>query len=172
MTKIIQKLDTSLAYYVHSKIKNKRLDRVLARINTGELMVLLLLPYMVYIHGWDFWKPLVHVSITAFLTDILILFLKKTTSRNRPFIGIMGHTGEHPDMKHSFPSAHAANSMVAVTVLILGYDYSYYFFFLSILAGIGRLITLHHYLSDVMGGWLIGFLMGILGYFIKYLLMN
>lgn len=168
MTKIIIKLDISLADYVYSKIKNKKLDRILARINTGELMIVLLIPYMYYVHDWDFWKPLVHVSIVAFFTDLLILFIKKTTSRNRPFIGIMGHKGEHPDMKHSFPSAHAANSMVAVTMLILGYDYSGFFFILTFLAGIGRLITLHHYLSDVLGGWAIGFFMGILGIMIKY----
>jgi membrane-associated phospholipid phosphatase len=84
----------------------------------------------------------------------------------------MNNEDKNPDMKHSFPSAHAANSMVSIFILVTVYHYSPYFFAFSIFAGIGRLITLHHFLIDILGGWSIGLLIGLLNLGVMYLLMS
>ena len=69
----------------------------------------------------------------------------------------------NPDMKHSFPSAHSANSMTALFLLVAGFQFPPAMLAFSFLAGIGRLLSLHHFFSDVMGGWLIGLMVGMLG---------
>lgn len=84
----------------------------------------------------------------------------------------MNNEDKNPDMKHSFPSAHAANSMVSIFILVTVYNYSPYFFALSIFAGVGRLITLHHFLIDILGGWSIGLLIGLLNLGVMYLLTS
>lgn len=103
-------------------------------------------------------------GVFAFITDRLVLLIKKIISRKRPLLSVSGKEDKNPDMKHSFPSAHAANSMVVVVILVLGFHLPGYFFLFPLFAGIGRLLSLHHYVSDVAGGWIIGGGIGILAF--------
>jgi membrane-associated phospholipid phosphatase len=91
------------------------------------------------------------------------LFVKKSVSRGRPLVSVAGKTDSNPDMKHSFPSAHSANSMVVVIILVFAFKVNPLIFIFTILAGIGRLLSLHHFISDIIGGWIFGFMIGILG---------
>ena len=93
-------------------------------------------------------------------------------SRPRPLETVMGKIDGNPDMKHSFPSAHSGNSMTVVSILIFGFGFPPVIFGFTLLAGIGRLISLHHYFSDIMAGWLIGLLIGIAGIQLEPILFN
>jgi membrane-associated phospholipid phosphatase len=162
--KLISDFDQRASLWIKQHLHHPNLSWWLSRINRGEVFALILIPLLIISERY---KPL-YVSfplimVSTFLTDRFVLFLKKYFARKRPLISVMGKTDTNPDMKHSFPSAHSANSMVVGTILVFGFGESYAFLFFSLFAGIGRLLTLHHFLSDIIGGWVIGFLMGTLG---------
>ncbi|MDZ4724944.1 MAG: phosphatase PAP2 family protein [Leptospira sp.] len=161
--KLISEFDQKISTWIKLTLHHPRMSWMLSRINRGEVFALVLLPLLFLS---DLYKPL-YVSlpiimIFTFFTDRFVLFLKKAVARKRPLISVMGKTDSNPDMKHSFPSAHSANSMVVGTILVFGFGETYWFLLFSLFAGVGRLLTLHHYISDIIGGWIIGFGMGIL----------
>ncbi|MBP9887439.1 MAG: phosphatase PAP2 family protein [Leptospiraceae bacterium] len=166
------KIDLAISEFIHDRIKNKTLDKILSRINRGETLLLILLISFFFYQENNYYILFFHVGIVSYITDRLVLFLKKTISRRRPLIRVMNNQDKNPDMKHSFPSAHAANSMVSIFMLVTAYHYSPFFFAFSLFAGIGRLITLHHFLSDILGGWFIGLLVGLINLGIMFLMKN
>ncbi len=162
----VSRLDEQASIWIKVHLHHPRLSWMLSRVNRGEVLALFLIPVLLLSERY---KPL-YVSLPiimlfAFVTDRLVLVLKKYFSRKRPLISVMGKVDNNPDMKHSFPSAHSANSLVVVTLLVLGFGEMPYFFLFSLFAGVGRLLTLHHFISDILGGWIIGFIMGLLGLF-------
>lgn len=165
-------IDLAISRFIHDRIKNKTLDRILSRINRGETLLLVLLISFFFYTENKFYIVFLHVGLVTFFTDRLVLFLKKAISRKRPLIRVMQNDDKNPDMKHSFPSAHAANSMISIFILVTIYNYSPLFFCFSIFAGVGRLITLHHFISDIIGGWAIGILVGLLNLGIVFLISN
>lgn len=59
----------------------------------------------------------------------------------------------------SFVSSHASNSMAAAAVLCIYYrKYCYVFVITSILIGLSRMYLGVHYPSDVLSGWIFGYL--------------
>ncbi len=162
--KFISVIDQKFSIWIQTHLHGQRLSWILSRINKGEMLALILLPLM-FIS--DLYKP-VYISLPVVLiftygTDRLVLSLKKYFSRKRPLVSVMGKKDSNPDMKHSFPSAHSANSAVVATIIVFGFGETAWFYFFSVFAGVGRLLTLHHFLSDIIGGWIIGFLIGLLG---------
>ncbi|WP_084680432.1 phosphatase PAP2 family protein [Leptospira fainei] len=168
MKSILGKADYAAAKFIRERLHYPWLNRILSRLNRGEMMLLIILPYLAYAtwknnlaHPW--WIVLPYTGLIAYANDRFVLFLKKAISRKRPLITIVGKVDGNPDMKHSFPSAHASNSMTAAILLVFLFGFPEWFLLLSLLAGIGRLLSLHHFPSDVLGGWLIGSGFGFLG---------
>ncbi|MBK8395087.1 MAG: phosphatase PAP2 family protein [Leptospiraceae bacterium] len=171
INKLIQ-IDLAISSFIRDRVKNKTLDKILSRVNRGESLLFVLLVSFFFYPNNNFYELTIlflHVGIVSYITDRLVLILKKTISRKRPLIRVMDNQDKNPDMKHSFPSAHAANSMVSIFILVTVYQYSPLYFILSIFAGIGRLISLHHFLSDIIGGWGIGFLIGLINLGVMFL---
>ena len=158
-------IDFTLAEFILDKIKNPRLDSILSKINRGEIFFIIILITFYFQNGSDPLIAILYTSLFSFINDRTVLILKKKISRERPALKILGKENNHPDLSHSFPSAHAANSMVALILLVNLFGFSPNFFLFSILAGIGRMLSLHHFLSDVLGGWLIGAFFGYMGVF-------
>ncbi|PJE03755.1 MAG: phosphatase PAP2 family protein [Leptospira sp.] len=157
------KIDFAISFWIKNHFPTETLRRILGRWNRGEVFLIILLPILYSAHGFrPFWLAFSYIVIIAFINDRLVLFLKKIVSRGRPLISIAGKLDSNPDMKHSFPSAHSANSMVVVIVLILAFQVSSWIFIFTILAGIGRLLSLHHFLSDLVGGWIVGLIVGLI----------
>jgi len=158
-------IDKELAFFIHRNIKNPTLDKILSKLNKGEFFLVITLIILIITRS-DWYLALIYVSVFAFLNDRFVLFIKKRVSRKRPSLKLLGNTFVHEDLNHSFPSAHAANSLCVAILLINCYDQSNLFYLASFFAGVGRLCSLHHFLSDVIGGWMIGFLTGLFGIFI------
>lgn len=121
MIDIVDQIDFSLSTWIRIKLHNPKMSRVLSKINRGEVFLLILLPFL-YLKNdlpivW-YWVLIFTGSIT-YANDRFVLFLKKLIARKRPLITVAGKVDPNPDMKHSFPSAHAANSMTAVLILVL-----------------------------------------------------
>lgn len=167
--------DLKISNWIRIKLHSQNLSRVLSRVNRGEILGAILIPF-IFIHFWDlnglespFFKT-AFIMAFAYITDRSVLALKKFFSRKRPLVQVMGKQDSNPDMKHSFPSAHSANSMVVLFLLVFIFKCSAWLFVLTFLAGLGRLLTLHHFVSDVLGGWLVGMLWGGIGYWTYFLL--
>jgi undecaprenyl-diphosphatase len=104
----------------------------------------------------------VWLILTVGLTDPLDALIKNSVARSRP-------TFDHPVLRltsYSFPSGHAFGSIVAVSALLLvGLPYVRASLrpmlialgcALVLLVGYARVSLGVHYVSDVVGGWLIG----------------
>ncbi len=161
--------DLAISNWIRNNLHSQNLSRVLSKINRGEILGAILIPSIIII----FWNReglespyfiIIFLMVFAYSTDRSVLALKKFFSRKRPLVQVMGKQDANPDMKHSFPSAHSANSMVVLFLLVFIFKCSPWIFVLSLLAGIGRLLTLHHFVSDVLGGWIVGILWGGIGF--------
>ncbi|MCE9501730.1 MAG: phosphatase PAP2 family protein [Leptospira sp.] len=165
---MVSRIDLYVAGFIQKRIQNEKLGWILSRVNRGEVFFLVLIPFIAHYSKLSEIPFLILITgIFTFLNDRLVLFIKKAISRKRPLISVMGKTDANPDMKHSFPSAHAANSMIVAVILVSGFGYPEVLFLFSFLAGIGRLLTLHHFVSDIIGGWILGFFFGTLGVICK-----
>lgn len=174
MIDIVDQIDFSLSTWIRTNLHNPRLNRILSKINRGEVFLLILLPFL-YLKNdlpivW-YWV-LLFTGLITYANDRFVLFLKKLIARKRPLITIAGKVDSNPDMKHSFPSAHAANSMTAVLILVLLFKFSPALILISFLAGVGRLLSLHHFVSDVIGGWMIGTISVFSAYFLEALFLG
>lgn len=163
MKTFLENLDIQVSKWVLKNFQSSPFRKITVLLNRGEVFAVILL-------GFSFLDQVVYpvigllyTGIVAYLNDRLILLIKKKVSRRRPSLRLLDKPNNHPDLNHSFPSAHAANSMLVATILCNEFGFHFLLYFLSFLAGIGRLLTLHHFLSDILGGWIIGLIMGGIG---------
>lgn len=154
----------NLSIWIRENLPTVWIRKILGRINRGEVFFLILLPFMWFKEEFTpFGWALLYTAMVAYANDRLVLVVKKTISRGRPLISVAGKVDSNPDMKYSFPSAHSANSMVVVLILVFAFSFSPWVLLFTVFSGVGRLLSLHHYLSDVIGGWVVGGIMGFLG---------
>ncbi len=175
MISLILKIDTEIALFFHRKFSDSSFREFVVKINRGEISIPVAFVLLFLTVGWksQYIYSFFYIVIFCFLNDRFVLFIKKKISRRRPSLKLLGKPDNHPDLNHSFPSAHAANSLAAVVLLNQLWGASPFFVFISFLAGLGRMITLHHFLSDVIGGWLIGLTAGLFGSFLwKYFILS
>ena len=102
------------------------------------------------------------LGLGLFILAVMVIFLKFSVRRPRPK-GDWGQIYRATD-PHSFPSGHAARS-AALAVMAIGVGPLWFSILLVIwapLVGVSRIMLGVHYLSDVIIGWLVGILMGLL----------
>lgn len=104
----------------------------------------------------------VFMAFCMVLLAVIVLGIKFVIKRPRPE-GEFGQVYRETD-PHSFPSGHAARAMaIAVIVTTFGKPWlSVLVFLWAFLVGYSRIALALHYLSDVLVGWLIGVLSGLL----------
>ena len=109
------------------------------------------------------WRPLiVTLFVAIWLTALLVLAIKFSVRRQRPE-GEWGQIYRRTD-PHSFPSGHAARAlMLAVVALGLGPAWLGWLMIVwAPMVGIARVATGLHYVSDVLAGWVLGLVMGLI----------
>ena len=106
------------------------------------------------------WAIIFIIAILA--TAVIVMAIKFTVRRQRPE-GQFGQLYRRTD-PHSFPSGHAARALL-LAVLAAGLGPEWLALALMVwapLVGIARVATGLHYISDVIVGWLLGFLAGLI----------
>lgn len=112
--------------------------------------------------GDETWRRLAIVMIAGILlTAVIVLLIKFSVRRQRPE-GEWGQIYRRAD-PHSFPSGHAARAlMLAIVALGLGPGWLGWLLIVwAPLVGLARVATGLHYVSDVLAGWLLGLVMGL-----------
>lgn len=108
---------------------------------------------------------LLFISLAAIgLSDGSSSMLKKLFERPRPAEALNIFYAFNA---FSFPSAHASNSMTLG--IILGKYFpgkKYLYFCLSLFIGICRMLAGFHFPGDILGGWTLGLILGVILFFI------
>lgn len=122
--------------------------------------VALLLLWAVAGHFWKQWA--VSMAFSIGLLALLVFPLKQLIKRRRPE-GMWGMIYRKTD-PHSFPSGHAARAfMIAVLATALGpASLAIILWIWAPLVSVSRVAMGVHYLSDIVGGFLLGILAGLL----------
>ena len=136
---------------------------------TKYFIPIMLLPFLsaVVFDKKNRWKLAVLIPLVIILVDQSGLFLKKTILRPRPWAGmapeLVNHLVAQKGMNYSLPSNHAANmSGLAIVFSAIYGKYKYIFWSTAGIVIFSRVYIGVHYPSDVIAGWLIGTVYGLL----------
>ncbi|MDO4982639.1 MAG: phosphatase PAP2 family protein [Eubacteriales bacterium] len=115
---------------------------------------------------------------TAVLLGLLVgviitnLCIKTTVARPRPyadessiFYQLWITVGQNMESDYSFPSGHTTAAMAFATALFFTCNkrYSWTAFIFALLMGVARVYLCVHFPSDVIGGFIVGFVSGVIG---------
>ena len=120
------------------------------------------------------------VLVGTLLTNVIF---KPMFDRPRPYVYYAENplfmswyefAGAHVESDKSFPSGHttAAFEIGVALFLVLNKKYSWIFPVFSALVGLSRIYLMVHYVTDVLGGVVIGTFAGIMGYVIMTAIMK
>ena len=134
-------------------------------------------------HGWKApakiaYEPVVRGTLLLMsawgVGGVIVLALKQTIARARPEVwftqGFYGcGTAFSGNPFNGFPSSHTSTAFILAAVIAACFPrWKWAAYLLAGLVGVSRLVTLHHYASDVVAAALIGILIvrGLRGYFL------
>jgi len=106
--------------------------------------------------------------ITNCCVKILVARPRPYSNEDSIFYRLWLTVGQNMESDMSFPSGHTTAAMAASTAVFLSCDkrWSWTAFLFAIVMGIARIYLVVHYASDVLGGFIVGFIGGVVGYLI------
>lgn len=114
-------------------------------------------------------SPLVfRIVLALILVELLCIVVRLVYKKERP----VAKRGEGFLLKleaNSFPSSHTARISLLATTVFLGYEntaLSLIFIFASLLVGYSRIYLKQHYFVDVIFGYIIGVVIGVIAFYI------
>lgn len=111
------------------------------------------------------WKEIVLVFFAGIFARIIIEILKYLIHMERPFIKLQNVFSLFPETGYSFPSGHAAFFMaLAFAIFFTHKKAGYIFMFFALLIGFARIVGGVHSPIDILGGFIVGFLISYIVY--------
>ena len=165
MLKIIEKYDIKAAKYINSHFQHKRLDPLMKFFTyLGNLGLLWIGISILFILRHESRKTGIILICSLLMTTILGEgIIKHIVRRKRPFIkmNICDQLIIGTPSTYSFPSGHTASSFAASAVfLAINSRISIIIVLIATLIGFSRIYLKVHYVSDVIGGAVLGLLCG------------
>jgi len=172
MLENIIQIDRELFYFINKDLANSFTHFIMPVVTNVKSWLPLFAVFCIY----QIWKggSSGRLCVATILLGVLICdqfnssILKEVFQRPRPchfFVDINLLVG--CGSGKSFPSSHAANSMMAVTVIALFFrKHKYWLPLLAVLVGISRIFVGVHFPFDIFVGWLVG--VGV-GFFVYWL---
>lgn len=165
MKNLINKIDVfgdKIIGFIYNK--NKFIDKLMIAVTlSGELGIIWIIISFFLFSRTKYTKEAIMVLLAIALASILGEgIIKHIVKRKRPFIknSIIKLMIPQPGT-YSFPSGHTASSFAAATVFIrTDMRLTYLIVVIAILISFSRLYLRVHYLSDVIGGIVLGIFSG------------
>jgi undecaprenyl-diphosphatase len=165
-------IDQPLFYFINKNLADSFTKFIMPIVTDVKSWMPLFAVFCVY----QIWKGGLNgrLCVAAILLGILICdqlnssIIKEIFQRPRPChflldINLLVGCGAGK----SFPSSHAANSMMAVTVIALFFrKHKYWLPLLAVLVGVSRIFVGVHFPFDVFVGWLVGVGVGFFMYWL------
>ncbi|MCQ2014752.1 phosphatase PAP2 family protein [Clostridium sp. LQ25] len=165
MFKFIEKYDIKAAKYINSLYHSKTLDNFMKFFtylgNLGLLWIGISIVFMLSHQSRK--KGVVLISALLLTTILGECIIKHIVKRKRPFIkmNLCDQLIIGTPSTYSFPSGHTASSFAASAVfLAINSRISILILLISTCIGLSRIYLKVHYLSDVIGGAILGLLCG------------
>ncbi len=100
---------------------------------------------------------IIYLLISLFITSAIVFGLKNTVRRPRPAITISSL--KKCDSDFSFPSGHTSIAFASATILA-AFDKKrrWFYYIVAVLISFSRIYLQCHFILDVLGGFLIGYL--------------
>ena len=141
--------------------------------HSGDSWICLVVTFLIWYFGDQAWKyRMLFITIAFITTALVVMIIKFIVRRKRPE-GDWGEMYRKTD-PYSFPSGHAARGML-IGVVALGLGPPWFGITLMIwgpIVGLARIAMGVHYFSDVLVGWIVGSILGIVGLNVIPLLLN
>ena len=141
--------------------------------HSGDSWICLAITFLIWYFGDPDWKyRMIMIGIAFIAAALVVMIIKFIVRRKRPE-GEWGGMYRKAD-PYSFPSGHAARGLL-IGIVALGLGPLWFGIILIIwgpLVGIARIAMGVHYVSDVIAGWVVGGILGIIGLQVIPLLLN